>query len=160
MISADLAPLLESGVSILVGTRDGNLVSECTRGLGARVEAGGTELTTFVSEPLAGRTLENVADNHRIAVCFTRPIDHYSIQIKGRVLEVREASDEDLALVDRYRAGVARTLAEIGLPTRFTMRIATRPCWAIRFAAESMFVQTPGPGAGNPLAVRGSEVSP
>lgn len=158
MISADLAPLLESGVSILVGTRDANLVSECTRGLGARVDAGGAELTTFVSEPLAGRTLENVADNGRIAVCFTRPIDHYSIQVKGRVIEVREASAEELLLVDRYRAAIARTLAEIGLPTRFTMRIASRPCWAVRLAPETMFVQTPGPGAGNPLSLRVGEV--
>ena len=158
MISADLVPFIESGVSILIGTRDANLVSECSRGLGARVEPGNAEITTFVSEPIAGRTLENVAGNHRIAVCFTRPIDHYSIQVKGRVLEVREASADELELVDRYRGAVARTLAEIGLPTRFTMRIASRPCWAVRFSAESMFVQTPGPGAGDPMAARGGEV--
>lgn len=154
MISADLAPLLESGVSILVGTRDARLVPECARGAGARVEAGGTELTVFVPQPLAGRTLDNVADNHRIAVCFTRPIDHYSIQIKGRVVQVRDVEAEELAVVERYRAEVARTLAVIGLPARLTMRIAITPCSAIRFVVEHMFVQTPGPGAGEPLAVR------
>ena len=154
MISADLAPFLESGVSILVGTRDGRLVPECARGAGARVEPGGTELTVFVPSPLAGRTLENIADNHRIAACFTRPADHYSIQIKGRVVQVRDVHAEELAGITSYRADLARTLAMIGLPARLTMRVAIEPCSAIRFVVESLFAQTPGPGAGEPLAGR------
>src|SRR5688572_32227927 len=124
MIAADLVPFLESGVTVLIGTRDGSLVPDCGRGLGARVDASREQVTVFVSDPLAGRTLENIRDNARIAVCFTRPEDHYSIQLKGRVLQARAATPDEDVVIERYRTDLARTLAFIGLPTRFTMRLA------------------------------------
>jgi hypothetical protein len=46
VISADLATFLESGVSVQVGTRDARLLPEATRAMGARVEKGGTGLTS------------------------------------------------------------------------------------------------------------------
>ena len=152
MIAADLEEFLESGVTMLVGTRDAGLVAEATRGLGARVHPDGKHLTIFVSEPLAGRTLDNVRDNGRIAVCFTRPIDHRSIQMKGTATEVRPIRPGEGALIDTYRGQVARALAIVGIPARLTMRLAHRPAWAITLEVRELFSQTPGPGAGAALS--------
>lgn len=151
MISEELASFLHSDVTLLVGTRDADLRPEGVRGFGARVEPGREELTVFVSAVGAARTLANAAANGRIAVCFTRVIDHRSIQLKGRVLEVRAARADERPLVDRHGEGLVEILGEVGVPPRLVMRMARWPAHAIRLRVEEVFVQTPGPGAGAPL---------
>ena len=152
MISPELAEFLESGVSILVGTRDAELRPDCLRAIGARVGGKGQELSVFLPDGTIGRNLDHLRDNGRVAVCFSRPLDHRSMQLKGRVLSLAAADDSDRPWIDRYRNAFAQELAFLGLPQRVTYRMAHWPCWRLRFAVESIFVQTPGPGAGQPLA--------
>lgn len=151
VISKELASFLESGISILVGTRDARLQPEAARAFGARVGAGGAELTVLVPQAVGAVTAANVRDNGRIAVLFSRPSDHRSIQVTGRVAAIEPGGDAERALVDRYRCELAQTLAAVGLPPRLTLRAAHWPCHAIRLRVEAIYVQTPGPGAGAPL---------
>lgn len=151
-IPPDLAEFLTSGISILAGTRDARLMPEATRVLGARVEEGGRELVVFLSKATAERTLANVRDNGRIAVCFSS-VDHRSYQIKGRLIDVRDADENDRSSIDRYRAAVAQHFGFVGLPPRLTYRMSHWPAHAVRVAVEQVFIQTPGPGAGGPLGV-------
>ncbi len=157
MISPDLASFLESGIAILVGTRDGRLFPECMRATGARVEAGGAELTLFLPDAVAARTLANLRENGRIAVGFSRAGDHRSFQVKGRVLSLGPAPDADRAAIERYRCVWASELAAVvGLPPRITLRMAHWPAHAVRLRVDAVFVQTPGPGAGAPLGPSGA----
>lgn len=149
-ISQELAAFFESGISILAGTRDGRLVPEATRVLGARIETGGRELTVFLSAATACRTLANVRDNGRMAVCFTS-VDHKSYQVKGRVTDVRDADANDRQVIEHYRAALAQHFGFVGLPPRLTYRLNHWPAHAVRVAVESVFLQTPGPGAGGRL---------
>lgn len=155
-LSVELVELVESGVSIQVGTRDAGRFPEAVRAIGARVERGAAEVTVFVPDATGALTLENCRDNGRVAVCFSRIQDHHTIQLKGRVVEVGPACEEDRGVVERYRGALAASLAFLGMPMRLTYRIAHWPCHAVRFRVESIFVQTPGPGAGDPLAERSS----
>lgn len=159
MIPPDLFDFLHSGVSMLVGTRDARFLPEGIRAVGARVEAEGAELTVFVPVATGARTFANVQDNRRLAACFSRPADHKTLQVKGTVVSMREAGPEDRPWVERHRTAFAATLAAVGLPTRLTLRIAHWPCYALRLRVEAVFVQTPGPGAGDPL-VRAAEAAP
>lgn len=151
MISSDLASFLESGISILVGTRDARLASECVRAVGARVGREGAELTVFVPEAPAGATVSNLRDNGRVAVLFSRASDHRSIQVTGRAVSFEPAEDADRATVDRYRCDLAQHLALVGMPPRLTLRAAHWPCLAVRLRVEAIYVKTPGPGAGATL---------
>ncbi len=156
MVSAELASFLESGIAILVGSRDARLFPECMRGVGARVEAGGEELTVFLPEAAAGRTLANLADNGRAAVGFSRAGDHRSFQVKGRVVALGPATEADRSWIERYRCAWATELAAVvGLPSRITLRMAYWPAHAVRIRVEAVFVQTPGPGAGGRLGAAG-----
>jgi hypothetical protein len=151
-VSPEVASFLESGIAVLVGTRDARLVPESTRAVGARVEAGGTELTVFLADATAARTLANLKDNGRIAACFSRAIDHRSLQVKGQVASIRRGDGADRAAIGRYLAALATTWQEIGVPPAVVRRLAHWPAHAIRLRIEEVFVQTPGPGAGAPLA--------
>ncbi|HKX45324.1 MAG TPA: pyridoxamine 5'-phosphate oxidase family protein, partial [Planctomycetota bacterium] len=150
-LSPELAQFVQSGLSIQVGTRSASLLPEAVRAVGARVEEGGAEVTVFVPAATGARTVANARENGRIAVCFARIEDHKTIQLKGTVVAAEPARDADRELVDRYRGGIAKSLAFFGLPQRLTYRIAHWPAHALRFRVESVYVQTPGPGAGEPL---------
>lgn len=154
MISAELADYLRSGISILVATRDAALVPSCARGVGVRVEPGGAELTLFLPVATAVATLANLADNGRLAVTFSRPVDHRSIQLKGSAVEVRAAGEEERREVEAYRLAYGAALGHIGLPPRLGARVRNWPCHAVRLRVEALYQQTPGPGAGVALAVR------
>jgi hypothetical protein len=155
MISAELASFLESGVSILVGTRDARLFPECTRALGARVEAGGAELTIFLPDATSAVTVDNLRQNGRLAVAFSRAHDLRSFQLKGRLLELCPATESDRDRIERYRCAWAGALAVVGMPPRITLRVVHWPAQAVRVRVEAIFVQTPGPGAGAPLVRAG-----
>jgi len=152
MISPELAQFLESGVSVLVGTRDARREPACMRGVGARVAANGAELTVFLPAATAATALANLADNGRIAVSFARARDHRSVQVKGRVLEVRDADGADRERIERYRRDLVEALGVVGVSPRSTLRLAHWPARAVRLRVEALFAQTPGPGAGAPLA--------
>jgi len=149
--SDELAQFFEAGISILVGSRDARLMPDSTRAVGARLEGERAEMTVFLPRATSGATLANLADNGRIAVCFSRPVDHRSIQIKGRVVAITDAVPADRVWIDRYRSELVQCWGWFGLPPRTTLRMAHWPCAAVRFAIETSFVQTPGPGAGAPL---------
>ena len=149
-ISPELAEFLQSGIGVLVGSRDARMLPEVARAFGARVETGGRELTLFLPVATAERTLANARENGRLAVCFSA-IDHRSYQVKGRMKGVREADENDRRSIERYRAALAQMYGTVGMPPRLTYRISHWPAHAVRMEVESIFIQTPGPGAGGAL---------
>ena len=152
MISPDLAEFIEAGVSVQVGTRDARLVPECQRAVGARVEPDREQVTVYVPCGVGERIAADARETGRIAVCFSRIADHHSIQLKGAVSEVRLAQAGERERIGRYLRSLAEVLGSLGLPHAITLRLAHWPCFAIRFRVETSFVQTPGPGAGRPVA--------
>ena len=156
MISKELAEFIQSGISVLIGTRDARRFPDCARAVGARVEANGEEITLFLPAATTAASVANLRENRRLAVCFGRAEDHRSVQVKGRVLEIRDADDADRERIDRYLGEFAGMLRFVGLPPRIISRMNHWPCHAVRYRVESVFDQTPGPGAGAPLAAPGS----
>ncbi|MBX3229701.1 MAG: pyridoxamine 5'-phosphate oxidase family protein [Labilithrix sp.] len=146
----ELGDLFESGVSILVGTRDAALVPEAMRGCGAVVHADRQHVTVFVPTIVAERTLANIRDNGQVAVCFSRQIDHRTMQIKGRVREVREAAAEERDVVMRYHGALTDGLAMIGMQRSTLKPWNAWPATAVEVEVEKIFSQTPGPNAGEP----------
>ena len=150
LVAAEAA-FIQSGVSVLAGTRDAELFPHCVRGLGARVESAGAELTIFIPRATAGAMLANLRHNGRLAVCFSRAADHRSLQVKGQWIDVRPGEEADRAWIDRYRHNIAAAWDYFGFPAARTLRIVHWPVWCVRFRPDAVFVQTPGPGAGDPL---------
>ena len=143
-----LVEFLSSGVVLGCASRDARLVPRSTWAVGVRVESGGEEVTAFLPVATAGEVVTNLQDTRRIALVATSPGDHRAIQLKGRVSDVRPALDEERSLTDRYRASLGRALEPLGVPRFFVLRIQHWPAHAVRFRVEDLFVQTPGPSAG------------
>ena len=87
------------------------------------------------------------APNGRLAVCFSA-VDHRSYQVKGRMKRVRDADEHDRSSIERYRDALAQHYGAVGMPPRLTYRICHWPAHAVSLEVETIFLQTPGPGAG------------
>ena len=150
-LDPDLVQFLSSGVVLGCASRDARLVPRSVWPVGVRVEAGGEEVTVFLPVATAAEVVANLRDTRRIAVVATAPVDHRSVQLKGQVLEIRRATDEERSHTDLHRAALARTLEPLGVPRMSVLRLQHWPAHAVRFRVEHLFVQTPGPAAGQPF---------
>lgn len=151
-IPEDLVPFIESGVSILVGTRDAQKRPHGMRAVGVRVLPDRRTLTVYLPDATAAQTLADLRDNGRAALTFTRPIDHRSMQLKGRAGEPRACREDERSILERYVEAWAGHVEVVGLPRALGARLTFWPATAIDVGIETIFHQTPGPSAGTPMA--------
>jgi hypothetical protein len=152
-IPQDLVEFVESGVSVLVGTRDADLRPRASRAGAASVSKDRREVTIYMTDSWKG-ALEDIAQNGEIAVNFTRPYDNHAVQLKGKVVRVAPPSETPRDLVERYLAAYAEQLYIVGIPRSLTKRLVVWPAVGVTFEVREMYVQTPGVDAGKPLEPR------
>jgi hypothetical protein len=152
MIDSQLAAFLEEGVGIHIGTRNGALEPHGSRALAVKVDADGRHLVVYVAQVAAARLLPDLEANGQAAVGFGRPIDDRACQVKGVVVDLRDAADAERPLIEKQWDGFLAALERIGIPRAATLGWITWPAVAIRLRANAVFEQTPGPGAGAPIA--------
>ena len=153
MIPQPIVDLLETGVSVMVGTRDTSLMPECTRAWGIRVAADRCAVTVFLSEAIAGKTIENLRENGRIAVTCTRPTDHITCQLKGQVRSIKRAASAERDLSRRWHREFMAELTAIGVPSALSEAWIAEPTHAVEIGVTDVFDQTPGPGAGRKVGI-------
>ena len=141
----------DDGVSLFVGTVSTDGVPAGCRGVGAVTNDELKTLTVYVPIATSREVLANIAANKRIALVATYPPDHSTVQVKGRTTGVRLAADAEEALVRARLETFAASLEHIGIPRRVTRAINHWPAFAIDFAVDEIFEQTPGPKAGTPI---------
>ena len=156
-LSEELVEFIESGVSMLVGTRDAALRPQIQRAVGAIVGADRESVTAYLAKAIAGKSVANLEDNGCIALTLSRPYDHRSLQLKGKLLGMRDATEIERVSQERWHAGFAEHLYIFGMPRSVIRQLAVFPSIAVTLRIDDMFVQTPGPGAGRRFeAGRGS----
>ena len=150
-ISDVTAKFLESGLSITVATRDGELQPDGAAAWAARVHPDRARLTVFLYDEAAREMLDNLESHPEIAVLFDQPTSHRACQVKGVYLSSRRARAAERALIERQVEGFVTELGAIGIPRAMTAAWKTWPCTALELRVTHLFEQTPGPGAGEPL---------
>jgi hypothetical protein len=148
------ARLLQQAVSVSVSARDARNVPTLSRTLGCRVAADRRRVTVFVSASRAAALLRDLKDNGRIAVVFSRPSTHETIQLKGRDAEIGACTEEDLRLLSAARQAFVEELVGIGYSEAYARAVASAApadMVPISFTPSAAYLQTPGPDAGRPL---------
>ena len=152
MIGTELAGFLEEGLSLHIGTRDANLNPEGARVAAVKVGRQGTSLTAYIPEAAFDRHRANLESNGFAAISVGRPVDDRACQVKGNVVEIRPAAEEEHALVAAQWDGFMRQLEMIGIPRAVAAGWSMWPAIAVTLKVTAVFEQTPGPQAGTPLA--------
>ena len=152
MIDKDLGAFLQEGVGIHIGTRNAALQPNGVRALAVTVEDDGLHVVVYAAQAAAARVLPDLEANGQIAIGFGRPIDDRACQVKGVVIGTRDATEDERAVVTAQWDGFLGSLEQIGIPRVATKTWVTWPAVAIRVRVNALFDQTPGPGAGAPIA--------
>ncbi|MEW6682038.1 MAG: hypothetical protein AB1451_03815 [Nitrospirota bacterium] len=126
------------------------------RGYGCRISSDRRRVTVFLSVPQAEPLLRDLRAGRPVAVVFTRPKTHQTIQLKGADVKVAPLGRGDRAIMAAYADAFMAEVGAIGFKERFSRAIVSGASGAavgVTFTPIAAFVQTPGPGAGQRLAV-------
>lgn len=148
------AAFMQGGVSVVVCARGPDLVPDVVRGCGCRVSRDRRRVTVLVDTARAGAVLEDIAANGMVAVVFSQPSTHRTIQLKGTDAKLVRVTRAERELAERHLHAWADDMQRIGYPREFS-RAAHGDAWqglaAIAFTLAAAFQQTPGPAAGQRL---------
>ena len=125
-----------------------------TRCAAVRVSPDRQHLQLFIGSSISETLVQHVAETRRLAVQVSHPNDHRTLQLKGRTLAAGAAPESDRGFVEQWLQELALVIDRIGLPYERVMRMAHWPATRIELRVEQIYLQTPGPGAGAPLAGR------
>jgi hypothetical protein len=154
LLDAALAAFVQTGVSINAGSRGPGNAPALARANGCRVAADQRTVSVLFPAPKAAALLDAVRATGVIAVVFSEPPTHRTIQLKGTDAKVAAATAEDGALSARYVETFVAALAALGYSdTVFRALLWADPAdlVAVTFSPSAAFDQTPGPRAGAPL---------
>ena len=152
-LDADNAAFIQGGVSVIVATRNAEYVADVVRGCGCRVSRDRRRVTVLVEPSRADTLLEDIAANGMIAVVFSQPSTHRTIQLKGSDARIVKVTAADRTIAARHLQDWSEDLCRIGYTPEFAnaVRGAAPRLAAIAFTPSAAFQQTPGPGAGKSL---------
>jgi hypothetical protein len=154
LLDAGLAAFMQGGVSVVAGARDRDNIPVVVRATGCRVSAGLRRATIFVSATQAAPLLRCIRENGQIAIVFSEPSTHRSVQIKGKDTVVGGLEAGDLQRIAEYRDALAREVAPFGFDELLIQTMLFYPSAdivSLTFTPSEAYSQTPGPRAGEPL---------
>jgi hypothetical protein len=154
LLDAEHAAFMQGGVSVIVASRNPALVADVVRGCGCRISRDRRRVTVLVEPGRSSELLENIRLTGTIAVVFSQPSTHRTIQLKGTDAEVVPVTAADRRIVERHLGAWVQELVSIGYTAEFSAAVRGRTelgIAAIAFTPTSAFQQTPGPAAGAKL---------
>ena len=153
VLTAELAGFCQSGLSIVLASCDRRGRPVVGRGLACRI--GDRARTRIVlRQPSNAAVLQALANGSGIAVTFTQPSTHRSIQLKAAGVRVAPPDVSDGPAVAVQTASFRADLVARGYPETFAVAFTAfepHELAAVDFFPEHAFVQTPGPSAGSAL---------
>jgi hypothetical protein len=153
-LTPDCIAFLHGRVSIIAASSSAGREPHLVRAVGCRVDAAGERVTLLLASSHAGELLADLRANGRIAVVFSEPSTHRTVQLKGSDAEVVTAEDEHHRLLAGYRQRMLPELSIFGFNetwVRALLGCSGAELVAVRFTLTEAWLQTPGPKAGEPL---------
>jgi hypothetical protein len=153
-LDESLAAFLASRISVQVASCDEQGFTTLVRALGARVAADRQRVTVLLARAQAAPLLPMLRANGKIAVVFSHPVSHRTVQLKGRDAAIEAATPADEAELAPYAAAMAGHLATYDVPEAFARALVSctpGELLAVSFTPCEAYGQTPGPRAGECL---------
>ncbi len=152
MIDDESAALLESDVSLYVGTVDASGAPNADRAFALQVVEGGTRLRLSVPAD-AGALQANLATTGVVAVTGNEIVRNLAVQVKGRISgTLGPETAEDRARREHHVTAFSRVVHEyMGTSYDIITRRMPREFVVFEMTIEEIYDQTPGPSAGKRL---------
>lgn len=154
LLSPELIAMMDKGVSVNVSSCSLELRPSIMRAVGSVLTPGCQTVTVYVSRSQSRQLIQDIATTGRIAVVFSEPSTHRTVQLKASAARIRCAEPSDEAALTRYLTSMEQEVGRVGYGPAFTQAmLANRleDVVAVSFEPLQAFDQTPGPGAGTAL---------
>lgn len=149
------AEFIAGTTAIAVATRDAQFLPNVGKGLGCAVGAGRRAVTVFVDREMSAQVAADLAAGSPIAVVFSYPATHQTLQIKGARASVAPATAAQRVRARTQLDAIVEHLAALGYDEpslRMFFGFSPEALLAVTFAPTAVFAQTPGPRAGERIA--------
>jgi hypothetical protein len=157
LLDESRAAFITQGVAMNAASCNAAGEPSLARAYGCRVSADRRRVTVFVPVAQAAALLRDVRAGGGIAVVFTLPRSHETLQLKGSGAEILGLEDGDVARVRAYADAFAKEIHDLGYTAAFARALAScsqEELVGLAFEPIAAFEQTPGPNAGQPLGAR------
>jgi hypothetical protein len=151
MIPDDILVFLKRQLFLHVGSRDSKLRPREIMAWGIAVGDDKKSISILIPESTAEKTLGNFQQNGRVALTCVNLPSHDTYQFKGAYVSHRKCSEQENDSMDPYMAAYGEILKTIGMSGEFLSPVAYKPAIEVKINVEEIFVQTPGPNAGNKI---------
>lgn len=151
LLRPDDAEFIQQGISICVASRDVRHVPSLSRAFACRIADDG-KLHLILARSHGMQLVNDLQKSAQIAVVFTQPSTHRTLQIKGSDARVSAPVPADIECLQRTETAFTRELATIGFAADFVRRLFTcerDDLCVVSFTPADVFLQTPGPQAGS-----------
>lgn len=153
VLTPELEAFCQSGLSVIVAACMAGEAPVAGLGCGCRILSD-SRMRLLLPRSGNERLLALAERGARIAITFSQPITHRSIQVKGSQAGVATPDEQDRREAIRQSNGVRLELADVGYPPAFAeayCRVDPDIIVGLDITLDAAFVQTPGPGAGAQL---------
>ncbi|MGR6466478.1 hypothetical protein [Rhizobium sp. PAMB 3182] len=149
MLEEDVAAFISGNVMMIAATRDETLRAHVGRGCGAYFDADAGDLVLLVSSSQWPDFFANAKKGAPIAMTVCQPDNYRSMQVKGNISGVEMATARQVAHADDYLDRMLAIMAGLGVSRlQLSTVFSNVDLAAIRFWPVDLFIQTPGPEAG------------
>ena len=156
MLDEETAGFIQRHVSVNLATRNADNRPALTRAFGVRVADDRTSVAVFIARAGNQAILDNIQSNQNLAVCFSRPTTHRTLQLKATDARLLPIAEADFAVISGYQQSIHEELRQLGFPAAFVQALIpslSEQDVAIHFTPLDAYLQTPGPDAGKKLPV-------
>lgn len=140
--------------TMVAASRDADLQPYSTRAYGVLLDGDAVEF--YIAQQYSEPMVDNYRDNGRVALVADNLFTLEAYQLKGGLAEIRPCGEAEHARMDAYVAATKAALLQFEYPEEAVENFNAWKCqpgWAVRFAVETVFHQTPRPGTGDALEV-------
>ncbi len=149
MLEDDVAAFLSGNVMIIAATRDAAMRAHVGRGCGADFDPDVGDLTLLASSTQWPEFHANARSGAPIAMTVCQPDTYKCLQLKGQIIDVSTATEAQMARARRYLDAMLAIMAGLSVSRlQLSTVFSIADLVAIRFWPVDLFIQTPGPEAG------------
>lgn len=151
MLTDDHAAFLQGRISITAASRDARRLPSVVRAAGCRVDRAAGQVTLLLATRQCGQLLADIAATGALAVVFSEPSTHRTLQFKGSDARATALQPGDHDLVAAHRQAFVDEIVPLGYTRELALTVHSVPqdeLCAVTFSVDAVFEQTPGPRAG------------
>lgn len=154
VLDSRVLEFLQRRLMVSIASRSADHVPSVVRCIGYRLFEAPQRMALFARTRDAEAVLADIRASGLVAVVFSEPSTHRTLQVKGDDAVAGPLEEGDWPMIGAHLEAAVTELCPLGYTEAWVRKVfeaTPAQVQAVRFTPSSAFAQTPGPRAGEPL---------